>query len=317
MEETIIDPSCPTGWNEKKLIGGGSYSTIHKVCCGDNCNFVLKRNRPYETKNLKKEATAQAKCADAGLCPKVYYSSKTEYIMDKLDFTVSTLLRQYRDPVVNELIVKSLFDLLDRLHQIGLVHGDLHFANIMVKDENPELERLNEEHNIQMSEIERYNQHNYRYYFIDLSGIQKPPGTSPSDDMFLDDWDLLIGNIRGMGRPYLDPLILEKMQELIDVSITDPETGVSNLMILVLNHIISAALLRRLIENISPEVINWQDHEGNTVLHHLAAHRYINSIPTYKMLIWAGADPKIKNHGGYTALDYERNPQDLEYLRGL
>jgi hypothetical protein len=312
MKKTIVDPSCPTGWVEKEFIGEGSYSTIHKVCCGDNCNFALKRNRPYEKINLKKEATDLTKCANAGLCPKVHYSSDDEFIMDKLDLPVYKLFSQYRDPAVNKSIVKSIFDLLDQLHQIGFLHGDLHLGNIMVKDQNP-----NVDPDRQMSEIERYNQHNYRYYFIDISGIEIPSLISPSEDAFLDDWDLLIIHLNELKRPYLDPLITEKVKELIDPSISDPDTGVTNLMILVVNKLVSNRFIRRLLENVNPDIINQQDYEGNTVLHHVAAQKHPYKTPIYKMLIEAGADPKIKNHGGFLPVDYEQNPEDRKFLEGL
>jgi hypothetical protein len=312
MKNTIVDPSCPTGWIVKEHIGSGAFSDIWKACCGDNCNFALKRNQLGENVNLKKEAATLTKCANADLCPKVYYSSDDEFIMDKLDLPVDELFNQYKDPVVNELIVKSIFDLVDRLHQIGLVHGDPHLGNIMVKDQNP-----NVDPDRTLPEIERYNQHNYRYYFIDISGMEIPPHINPSNDMFLDDWDLLILALDELGRPYLDPLISEKIKELVDVSVTDPDTGVTNLMILAINYAHIPEVLLRLLENISPEIINQQDYDGNTVLHHVAAQGGVYKDPTYKMFLDAGADPKIKNHGGFLSIDYKRDKDYKKLSEGF
>jgi hypothetical protein len=312
MNKTIKELSCPSGWIEKEHIGRGAFSDIWKACCGDNCNFALKRNMLGGTTDLKTEAANQAKCANAGLCPKVYYSSDTEFIMDKLDLPVYKLLDQYKDPVVSELIVRSIFDLLDQLHQIGLVHGDLHLGNIMVKDQNP-----NVDPDQQLSEIERYNQHDYRYYFIDLDDDEVPITTNQLDYLLLADWDRLILNLTDLERPYLDSIISEKIHQLVDVSVVDTDTGVTNLMILVINGMISYPFLWFLLQNISPEIINWQDHEGNTILHHLAALDHTYKIPTYKILIDAGADPKIRNHGGFLPVDYEQNPEDRKFLEGL
>ena len=317
MEETIIDPSCPIGWIQKEHIGYGAFSDIWKACCGDNCNFVLKRNRTGEITDLKREVVNQTKCANAGLCPKVYYSSETEFIMDRLDLTVSDLFERYWDPNVNGLIVKSLFDLLDRLHQIGLIHGDLHLDNIMVKDENPELERFNEEHNIPMSELERYNHHNYRYYFIDLSDQELPPNTSPEDNIFFYDWEHLVNSLPVISRPYLKPIISEKINQLVKPSFVDPDTGVTNFMIMAINPVAGPDFFEFLLEHISPEVINLQDHEGNTVLHHLAAHPLGYKTPLYRRLIKAGANPKIRNHGGFLPVDYERDEDDKKFLEGF
>ena len=294
--EKIIDPSCPTGWIEKECIGSGAYSTIWEVCCGDNCNFVLKRNKPGIKTDLKKEAAILVKCANAGLCPKVYYSSETEFIMDRLDFPVSKLFEQYDDPIVNELIVKSLFDLLDRLHQIGLIHGDLHLENIMVKDGNPGLKE-----DLPISDLERYRQHDYSYYFVDLSGDETVQ--TPLDYLFLNDWGALIEYLPH--RPNIESLISEKVHQLVDPSLVDPDTGVTNLMILGVNDILNYSFRRYLLENISPEVINWQDHEGNTILHHLAAQQNPYQRSIYRILIEAGADPMIRNHGGFLPIDYE------------
>jgi hypothetical protein len=239
--------------------------------------------------------------------------------MDGLDFTVSELFEQYWDPNVNGLIVKSLFDLLDRLHQIGLNHGDLHLDNIMVKDGNPKLEHFNEEHNIQMSEIERYNHHNYRYYFIDISDEELPPNTSPVNNIFFYDWERLVDSLPVISRPYLKPIISEKINQVVNPSLVDPDTGVTNFMIMAINPVASPDFFEHLLKTItiSPEVINWQDHEGNTVLHHLAAHPLGYKTPTYKILIEAGADPKIKNHGGFIALDYEQNDADRDFLEKI
>ena len=308
----IVDPSCPTGWDERNLVRNAEYFTYHEVCCGDNCNFALKRNTPENTIDLKTEAANQTKCANAGLCPKVYYSSETEFIMDKLDPPVIRLFRQYRDPVVNELIVKSLFDLLDQLHQIGLVHGDLNSSNIMVKDGNPELEE-----DPTMSELERYLGHDYRYYFVDLSDQEPPQNASPLDKIFLDDWVRLFDSLPVEPRPYLRPMISEKINQLVNPALTDPDTGVTNFMIMLVNSVVSQNFLPYLFRSISPEVINLQDHEGNTVFHHLAAdqHRYRDAL--YEMLIEAGGDPKIKNHDGFLPVDYEIDEYNKELLEAL
>lgn len=91
-----------------------------------------------------------------------------------------------------------------------------------------------------------------------------------------------------------------------DPALTNPENGVTNLMLLASNPD-KFPLMEELFpypEEIRP-IVNQQDDQGNTALLYAAAN---NPHPeVLKFLLQSGANPLIKNDQGYSALDYARN----------
>lgn len=97
----------------------------------------------------------------------------------------------------------------------------------------------------------------------------------------------------------------------LNPALTNPETGVTNLMILVSDpdkFPLLEELFRRP-EDIQP-IVNQQDNQGNTALIYDVANNPSPEI--IRFLLRNGANPLIRNNQGYSALDYAKEIGDKE-----
>lgn len=99
----------------------------------------------------------------------------------------------------------------------------------------------------------------------------------------------------------------------INPALTNPETGITNLMILASDP--EKLSIIREIENFPQEIrpiVNQEDNQGNTALIYAVAH---NPNPeVIKFLLENGANPLIKNNQGYSALDYAQDLGEEDLL---
>lgn len=158
----ILDP---------KPLYDGDFSTVYKGCYKGDCNHILK----LAVDNVKEEVEFQKKCAENGLCVDVddwWDCSSGDggvIITRMLDKTIKTYLTEIsQDEQIQ--VVKIVLEMIQKLHTLGIKHGDLHLGNIMT---------------------DKYN----RLYFIDMgksSGIKK---TAYSSDSVMPDYEMFIMNI--------------------------------------------------------------------------------------------------------------------------
>ena len=80
--------------------------------------------------------------------------------MTPMKKSVSTLLEMYQTFQVRKLIIDSVFDIVYKLHSIGINHGDAHLENIMVTYKNSPRSFSDE--------MEQYLEYGYIYKFIDF-----------------------------------------------------------------------------------------------------------------------------------------------------
>jgi hypothetical protein len=302
------DNTCPSGWRrtEEKL-GKGASGFVYRVCCLDNCNYAIKSPDSLLSPELfQKEADELLRRADLGLYPTIHYIdyATQDIIMDALDLTLEKLLQIYSDPVVQEEITHSLLDLLDRSRENNLIHGDISLRNIMAKVMNPNL--VNEKRDHYQSEKEYYDSHNYRFYFIDIGALND---SVPTLKEMLDiDYGSLYMDYDSARITFdYQKTFRDKLNDLFNFEYTDPETGITNLMIYVANN--PGIALTLMTRGMDPSLLNQQDHDGNTALIYSTQ----NDSPfAYEVLLLNGADPTIQNKAGHLAADYVRDPEDWE-----
>jgi serine/threonine protein kinase len=78
-------------WIRKENIGKGSYGTVYRACCEDNCSFVMKqlRKRNFDKKQFIKEIKMQSALllAPRKITPTIHYVDEQRRIivMDALN----------------------------------------------------------------------------------------------------------------------------------------------------------------------------------------------------------------------------------------
>lgn len=129
---------CISKWKKDQLIGKGLYGRVYEACCDENCDYIMKvvefRDNDefgfnYSLENLKREIEIQRELAHAGVAPIIYDAWKTKthgfIIMEQLDETLENKIDKmdYIDKVIDKVKI---------MHQLGIIHGDLHLGNIML-----------------------------------------------------------------------------------------------------------------------------------------------------------------------------------------
>ena len=105
--------------------------------------------------------------------------------------------------------------------------------------------------------------------------------------------------------------IIEFISQSYDPSIIDPETGILNLTIIVVNAPLS--IVRMLIDANPDLDLNQQDREGNTPLIYAVVNKQKEHVD---LLLDRGADPNLSNNGGGTPLAYaiDSNQPEIEQM---
>ena len=161
LEKVFIDSDeCPGIYKitDKKIGNESSYGSIFLTCCeseekvgkftsvSNNCDYVAKWQPIIDlgagfkmtntSENMINEARLQYIAARRGLAPMIREVMICEegsiIIMDALTITAQDeILADVDDVDHNIKILKTLLELLKRLHSIHIFHGDPHFNNFM------------------------------------------------------------------------------------------------------------------------------------------------------------------------------------------
>lgn len=124
------------------------YGKIYEACCSGNCEFIAKW-LPKKYKNavmtreqdILSEIEFQNIASSAGIAPKIHdvWECKEGFIivMDALEKTAHGEIvgLDWEDPDQRWKImgiVSQLYNLLDTLHGLDIIHGDAHLSNFMV-----------------------------------------------------------------------------------------------------------------------------------------------------------------------------------------
>ena len=129
-----IKQACLRGYELKRMIGEGGWGTVSKACLKDDCNYAVKLinlSTRNSSKDFKRESELGKKMSQAGLGPKFYdywHCDDVGFIItDRWDSELS------KSAVLSNKLLKKLWQQIEKMHSIGLVHGDLLPKNILVK----------------------------------------------------------------------------------------------------------------------------------------------------------------------------------------
>lgn len=183
----------------------GAFGEIWSTCCRKDCQYVLKYQKygkdvsvsgeysgSVEPDDVTREVRIQTALALKGLAPKVVDSWNCggggAIVMMALKETVNSLLHRYQSLEVRESIIKGCIDLIEKTHDAGYYHGDVHLKNIMVGFDPDNKEKT---YGKSLTEEQEYETIRYRYYFIDF-GLS---GDHPNKSRIIADYNSLLGRI--------------------------------------------------------------------------------------------------------------------------
>lgn len=128
---------CQGQWNILKELGSGLGGVVYSVDNGRE-KFALKLTTGY-INDLQREVYYHQRAAEAGLAVKIIQvmwntpNKPGAYIMAALNQTLSSVTEDPGETIETKLrLFDELRSLVSRLHDIGIVHGDLSFGNIML-----------------------------------------------------------------------------------------------------------------------------------------------------------------------------------------
>lgn len=163
----ILDP---------KPLYDGHFSTVYKGCYKGDCNHILK----LAVDNVKKEVKFQKKCAENGLCVDVddwWDCSSGDggvIITRMLDKTIKTYLIEIsQDEQIQ--VVKNVLEMIQKLHTLGIKHGDLHLDNVMV-DKDGKLYFIDMGHSMNIKKTRYYSQSamsDYWKFIMNIYSVSK------------------------------------------------------------------------------------------------------------------------------------------------
>lgn len=211
--ELVKTEKCDIGWKFSHIKAGqGCTGTVVTACCGKNCNFVAKfiplkpdpPAFPFPPKRFNNEVEILKKCNESENSPCVKlidsWRSKVDgmIIMKPLRITLlSFLLEKLNKNKFSDVsldvrltIIRAIIDCfytMKRLHNINILHNDLHTSNLMANYTNV----LNGE-----NDYKNYKDSNYKWYIIDM-GKSKLLTSDEKEihKLQMEDFDLLKGSI--------------------------------------------------------------------------------------------------------------------------
>jgi tRNA A-37 threonylcarbamoyl transferase component Bud32 len=138
--ESVSVDGDPQKWKIGRHIGGGSYGKVYEHCPDSkNCTSVMKVScgHEYNSYDAKREVELAEMAYKLGVSPKIFATRVTEtysiIIMDRMDDTIEGLERKMDDNAL-DIVVGRVLDYIEILHSNGIVHGDMYFRNIMLKN---------------------------------------------------------------------------------------------------------------------------------------------------------------------------------------
>lgn len=143
---TIYRDQCESAWNDYKQgakLGSGTAGSVYELCDEQKeCPYVLKVEEDVSIQQFTHEVEYQHKARafapkilDAWICTHVSGSKQVGFIvMERVDGTLRDYLSD--NSITMEFakkLMKTIRSHVSKLHNMGLVHGDLHDENIFYK----------------------------------------------------------------------------------------------------------------------------------------------------------------------------------------
>ena len=140
-----LNPFVPPGYRLVKQLGKGEAGKAFLICHnGSGCRVlkVVKLRGSGDKRLFIHEAAMQRRFHAHDLAPAVYkvgtfQKGKTEYGLIEMELVSGTfddLLKTRQDQAMLDWVLRSIDDLIARMCQADLIHGDLHNGNIAFID---------------------------------------------------------------------------------------------------------------------------------------------------------------------------------------
>ena len=136
-----IRKKCETNYLLKKkstiIFDTGAYGSISEVCLNSDCKYVVKliplsHEKIYKT--FLREALIAPIMAKHGIGPKIhdiFICLNAGYIiMDKWEGSIRKLTA---NNLLNDIHLTDICDKIVKMHNLGVIHGDLHTANVLFR----------------------------------------------------------------------------------------------------------------------------------------------------------------------------------------
>lgn len=130
-----VNKQCMNGYNLEKELGKGGFGIVYQSCKIDgDCDYAIKFQKLTSKKTtdawIKEGSYVRILSENYGVGPK-YVGS---WVCDKFGLIITekwdgTLLKK---DVVSTAMLNKLIDQINKMHSIGLVHGDILEKNVLV-----------------------------------------------------------------------------------------------------------------------------------------------------------------------------------------
>jgi hypothetical protein len=113
-----------------EYIGEGAYGSTYVGCKGIDCNYVIKLQK--NDNHFRQEVNALYALNGWEYTPIIYDA----WTCDDVGFIVIERLRSVRDCTYGSIKAMQidLQNIVDRLHEKGIIHNDLHLGNLLCKN---------------------------------------------------------------------------------------------------------------------------------------------------------------------------------------
>ncbi|KAI5181639.1 hypothetical protein PAEPH01_2826, partial [Pancytospora epiphaga] len=138
VSSDYIDRNIDKIVQDKNLIGVGCSASVYKFKI-ETHEFVLKKFTDMKRYNNEKNILGKVSTFDLQVIPKIHVLNYKDpiIVMDYAGKELGNFIEEnQKNRHVMKYIVQEIFNGIFTLHERGLVHGDLHAGNIMVKGED-------------------------------------------------------------------------------------------------------------------------------------------------------------------------------------
>lgn len=138
----ISGGECKGAYKVLEPVGEGFFGTVYSITCESGCDYafkVIKKDMLHLFK--ENEIELQSRASEIGIASEIlqvtYNDDSIGIIMEKMDYTMKDFLKDISKltadarQIILLKIIKDVFELLNKLHGINILHNDVHISNIM------------------------------------------------------------------------------------------------------------------------------------------------------------------------------------------
>lgn len=217
---TLINLTTPTSHQNNWILRADHFETSSVIVGyvslpNDNSTLYVLKYLSYSSHpngKAMRELESLNKASKSRLAPKIIDAWTSLHgisiVMEKLEIDLEKLILMYKSLEVRTLIMDSVYELFNSLHQIGMLHGDGHLGNIMVISTHPKVKSSESE-----SEMDVFKSHGYSFYFIDF-GDSTPLGSDIVSLKIKRDYNVLRKSLMELAYDYRSADLLSLCQSM-------------------------------------------------------------------------------------------------------